>query len=77
MWLLGIWIVVFRFGWNVYAQTLKVLGTVTHKTTREPLAGVLVTIRPAGESKYDGRTAMSREYMIRPRNVMAGVFFRF
>ncbi|WP_352422618.1 carboxypeptidase-like regulatory domain-containing protein [Proteiniphilum sp.] len=26
---------------------------------------------------YDGLTAMSREYTIRPRNVMAGVFFRF
>ena len=26
---------------------------------------------------YDGLTAMSREYRIRPRNVMAGVFFRF
>lgn len=26
---------------------------------------------------YDGLTSMSREYRIRPRNVMAGVFFRF
>ena len=26
---------------------------------------------------YDGLTEMSREYRIRPRNVMAGVFFRF
>ena len=28
-------------------------------------------------SIHDGITAMSREYRIRPRNVMAGVFFRF
>lgn len=26
---------------------------------------------------YDGLTAISREYRIRPRNVVAGVFFRF
>lgn len=26
---------------------------------------------------YDGLTSMSREYRIRPRNIMVGMFFRF
>ncbi|SEA01510.1 Outer membrane receptor proteins, mostly Fe transport [Porphyromonadaceae bacterium KH3R12] len=45
------WILIFCFSIGVAAQTLKISGTVTDKTTGEPMVGVLVTLRPAGENK--------------------------
>lgn len=35
----------------VYAQQVTISGTVADKTFREPMEGVLVTVRPAGENK--------------------------
>lgn len=45
------WILIFCFDTFVSAQTLKIIGTVTDKSSGEPMAGVLVTLRPAGENK--------------------------
>lgn len=45
------WTLIFCFGIYASAQTLQITGTVTDKISREPMAGVLVTLRPAGEKK--------------------------
>ncbi len=36
---------------NVYGQSLHISGTTTDGVSHEPIAGVLVTIRPTGENK--------------------------
>lgn len=46
-----IWISVFCFGVHTSAQSVKLSGTVSDKTTHDPMAGVLVTVRPAGETR--------------------------
>lgn len=45
------WTLIFGFGIQAFGQSLVISGTVTDKTSREPMAGVLVTLRPAGENK--------------------------
>lgn len=45
------WTLIFCFVVSLSAQTLQISGTVTDKSSGEPMAGVLVTLRPAGENK--------------------------
>jgi hypothetical protein len=44
------WILFFCLVASLSAQTLKVSGTVTDKSSGEPMTGVLVTLRPTGEN---------------------------
>lgn len=45
------WILILGFVAQLSAQTLQISGTVRDNTSREPMAGVLVTLRPAGENR--------------------------
>ncbi len=45
------WTLIFCFVVYLSAQTLQISGTVTDKSSGEPMAGVLVTLRPTGENK--------------------------
>ena len=39
------------FGWTTYGQNLKLFGIVTDADTNNPIPGVVVSVRPAGESR--------------------------
>lgn len=45
------WTLIFCFVVSLSAQTLQISGTVTDKSSGEPMAGVLVTLRLRGENK--------------------------
>lgn len=47
----GLLILLFCFGWTSYGQNLKIFGTVTDADTNNPIPGVVVSVRPAGESR--------------------------
>jgi len=47
----GFLILLFCFGWTTYGQNLKLFGTVNDADTNNPIPGVVVSVRPAGESR--------------------------